>query len=118
MTVLDDRPLTGLTTPFSGVSANAWQAAPGLTTIDRRVRKPKSRSVRISPAGDGHAGWDELFLRDVEKKINRLLELPAGWDGRRARPVGLQPVAATLHILLALMNSETLPVQRDRKSVV
>jgi len=51
------------------------------------------------------------YLKEIERKINRLLDLSAGWDGRRAACTTSTALTATLQVLLQLTTPDSLPVQ-------
>ncbi len=111
MTILADRPVTGLTTPFSNVGSFDWPSVLSLTSPEPKAAASRPHRVRIAVAGAVETQQPLPYLQDIERKINRLLELPAGWDGRRATRTTVPAVGATVRLLLALMTPQSLPVQ-------
>jgi hypothetical protein len=51
------------------------------------------------------------FVQYIEAELNSLLELRAGWDGRRARAITLLATEATVRVLASLMNDTSAPPQ-------
>ncbi|MFB7982474.1 hypothetical protein [Streptomyces vinaceus] len=111
MTLLVDRPVTGLTTPYVSNASLDWPT--GLSGAAPKPKDAPSTSRAIKLAIMGPAGYVSLpaHIRDLEEKINRLLVLPEGWNHRGAKPITEAAVESTLQVLLALMNPKSLPVQ-------
>lgn len=111
MTLLDDRPATGLTTDSRGYGAFAWPTATGTTTPTQSARALPRRSVRFAVNGpDGPAPLPP-YIRDLGRKLNELLALPDGWNHRGARQTTVEAVEATARILLEVMTGQSLFVQ-------
>lgn len=47
----------------------------------------------------------------VERELNRLLELPLGWDGRHAARTTYEAVQTTVDVLPAISDEQSIPPQ-------
>ncbi len=109
MSALADRSAaTGLTlapTPKAGHATIATGACFPIAAPGQRARR-----MTISVAGV--EGWQRPpLVQYIEAELNQLLELRAGWDGRRARPVTLAAVKSTVRVIDSLMNDGSAPPQ-------
>jgi hypothetical protein len=110
MTLLDDRPMTGLTTQYSSAGPFGWPHTLSLTPSEPKTAAPRPRALKLAIVGTGPQS-PPPYIRDIEQKINRLLDLPAGWDRRRAACTTDRAVEATVAVLLGLMTPHSPPVQ-------
>ncbi|MDX3114601.1 hypothetical protein [Streptomyces scabiei] len=111
MTLLDDRPVTGLTTPYRSDASFDWPTGLSATSPKPKAASPKSRAIKLAITGPAGPAALPPHIRDMEEKINRLLALPVGWNHRGAKPVTMAAVESTIQVLLALLTPTSLPVQ-------
>jgi hypothetical protein len=69
-----------------------------------------ARRVVIQVSGGGNV-WRTLVASQVEEQINQLLELRAGWDGRRALPPTDDAVRSAIEVLFAVADDLSLAPQ-------
>ncbi|MDX2702166.1 hypothetical protein PV350_04805 [Streptomyces sp. PA03-6a] len=108
MTLLDDRPVTGLTTPYPCDASFDWPT--GLSAMSTEVPVPVAQERAVTFSSGGRMALP-AYVRDIEEKINQLLALQDGWNHRGAKAVRDEAVWPTIQVLLAVMNWQSLPVQ-------
>lgn len=75
---------------------------------DRASQPARRLTIDVS----GVERWQRpAFVQYIESKLNELLKLRDGWDGRRARAVTVSAAEATVRLLAALMDESTAPAQ-------
>lgn len=110
MSELLDRPI------FSGGSTLSSQRPPSLPDLWAAEMFYTSllfpRRIHVQLIGDAHDGAVRTRLAAfVEHSINALLQLPPGWDRRRAKPPTEMAAYAAVRLVLAIADDGSLPPQ-------
>ena len=111
MTLVDDRPTTA-TSPSSLTTVPAWHSY--ASELGRhhshafRSSPAVSRTVTVVAQGAHTPRWVRDYLNE---ELNKLMALPAGWDGSSAAEVTIEAVSETLTVLASLVNEATVAPQ-------
>ncbi len=71
----------------------------------------RPRQLTIDVIGSDGVLYRTWYSNYVEQELNRLLELPDGWDGRHAARTTFDAVQTTVDVLPAISDEQTLPPQ-------
>ena len=108
MTDLLDRPTTATTHPVWSPRLPATDAAEEF--YRHNPADPPTRSIRID-VGDASNASQRWLAAYVERQINNLLGLPAGWDGYRGRPLAEAAVESAVLTLFEIAGDWSLAPQ-------
>lgn len=109
MSAIADRPVgSGLTLrPLPEPRQSTIAIGPYLSTA---AAEGLVRRVTIDLAGIER--WQRpAFVQYIEAELNGLLDLRAGWDGRRAHAITIPATEATVRVLASLMDETSAPPQ-------
>lgn len=109
MTELLDRPIAGASTmyPVRAGAVASLQAAE-----DFYLQGPRpTRQIAIQVGGLDGSLRRTWVATHMEQRVNELLQLRPGWDGRGAQPPTDEAVEATIGVLFAVTDDLSLPPQ-------
>jgi len=108
MSALADRPALSLTQrPLPEPPRSTIAVAPYLPA-DSNSQPARRLTIDLAVV----ERWQRpALVQYIESKLNELLELRDGWDGRSARAVTVPVAEATVRLLAALMDESTAPPQ-------
>ena len=87
---------------------------PTLQTVEEfysRMPAFRRRSLTVQVIGPDGLPYRSRYAIYVEAQLNRLLELPKGWDGRHAKPTTEEALRTTVHLLFAISNEHSISPQ-------